>query len=291
MACAWSVVFVHAPILLLLLPPPALAWKKGVVFGGGEWSAGGAGYGTPSAAAAIEALALTGADHVRILATEFQHYSNSTSIGPIVGRSPLASSTVAQLRTTIRAAHALNLSVFLAPILDQSWDIPTNGRSITPAPGATWTKRQDIGASFTEAQWREWFTSYTAYILPLARLARDEKIAMFEVCSELNTALSTRDAQWRVLIAAVRTVYGGAIHVAATTDALANMTFIDELDALGVDAYYGLGDTLQLGVVPTVDELVAAWAPTAAMLHALATKWKKPILFTEVRPFLCPARN
>ena len=270
-------------IVFLLLASRGLSWKKGVVFGGGEWSADGAGFGTPSAAAALEALASTGADHVRILATEFQNYSNTTSIGPIAGRSPLASSTVVQLRATIRAAHALKLSVFLAPILDQSWDIPTNGRSITPAPGATWTKRQDIGATFTEAQWREWFASYTKYILPLARLAHDEQIAMFEVCSELDTALSTRGAQWRVLIAEVRAVYGGAIHVAATTDALAKMTFIDALDALGVDAYYGLGETLQLGAVPTVDSLVAAWAPTAMLLNALSTKWKKPILFTEVR--------
>ena len=67
------------------------------------------------------------------------------------------------MRETVQAAHALNLSVFLAPILDPSWDIPTNGRSDVPPAGATPVSRLGIGTTFSEAQWTAWFASYARY--------------------------------------------------------------------------------------------------------------------------------
>ena len=260
----------------------AAPWKKGIVFGADEWAAPTGGWGSPSAAASLAALAATGADHVRILTTQYQDYINSTVIYPVLPPSPLASPTLEQVRGAVRAAHALGLAVLLAPILDPSWDIPRNGRSITPPAGAAAVSRLQIGAGFTEAQWGAWFTSYAAYVLPLAQLAHDEGVEMFEVCSELDVALTTRGAQWRALIAAVRSAYSGPLYVAANTNTLQGIDFLDALDAVGVDAYYGLGAPLQLGVAPSVDDLVAAWQPIRDALAALANASGKPVLITEV---------
>lgn len=145
-----------------------------MVFGGGEWSASGARFGTPTAQAALEALASTGADHVRILVTYYQTFINSTTIYPLISPTPLASESLEEVTTVIRAAHSLNLSVFLAPILDPSWDVVTNGRSIIPPANATPVSRLLIGSTFTELDWNAWFKSYAAFILPLGELSNAE---------------------------------------------------------------------------------------------------------------------
>ena len=258
------------------------AWKKGIVFGGDEWSANGQGFATPSADASLIALANTGADHVRILTTQYQDYINTTTIYPITGASPLSSSSIEQVQHTIKFAHSLGLSVFLAPILDPTWDIPQNGRSITPPAGAKAVSRLQIGEGFSEEDWTNWFVSYTNYILPLAQLAQAESVEMFEICSELDIALTTRGAQFRTLISAVRAVYTGPLYVAANTGTLAKIDFLDELDAIGVDAYYGLGDTLPLGIAPSVEDLVTAWMPIKDSLKNLSMSLNKSILITEV---------
>ena len=106
---------------------------------------------------------------------------------------------------------------------------------------------------------------------------------MFEIASELDVAFATQATRWRALIARVRAVYSGPLFLAANAGQLRNITFWDALDAIGVDAYYGLGDaTLPLTTVPSVADLVTAWAPIATDLAALAAETGKQILFTEV---------
>jgi hypothetical protein len=263
--------------------PSNTKWKKGIVFGGDEWSAYNTTFGTSSADLSLLALAQTGADHVRILTTQYQDYINTTTIYPINNMSsPLATATISQLQHTISRAHSLGLSVFLAPILDPNWDIPVNGRSITPPNGATAVSRLQIGKDFTENDWTEWFISYTNYILPLAQLAQSESVEMFEICSELDIALTSRGDQFRILITAIKNVYTGPLYIAANFDTLSRIDFIDQLDAIGVDAYYSLGEILPLGISPTVDDLITAWEPIKESLKNLSITYNKPILITEV---------
>jgi hypothetical protein len=269
--------------LLCISAATSSAWRKGIVFGGEEWSAAGSGFGSPSASASLHALAATGADHVRILVTQFQTFINSTAIYPLLAPTPLASETLASVQVEIRDAHALGLKVLLAPILDPNWDVVTNGRSIIPPLGAIPVSRLQIGGGFSDADWTAWFAAYESYVMPLASLAKTEGVEMFEVASELDVALTTRGPQWRALIETVRTAYPGPLYVAANAGTLGAIDFWDALDAIGVDAYYGLGnETLPLGVVPSVDDLVSAWTPIAATLGALAARTGKEVLFTEV---------
>lgn len=106
---------------------------------------------------------------------------------------------------------------------------------------------------------------------------------MFEVASELDVSLTTRGSQWRSLISELKNVYNGSLFLAANADTLGNIDFWDALDAIGVDAYYGLGnEELPLGVAPTVAQLVAAWEPIRESLANLSSSLGKPVLFTEV---------
>jgi hypothetical protein len=105
---------------------------------------------------------------------------------------------------------------------------------------------------------------------------------MFEICSELDIALTTRGDQFRLLINQIKKVYTGPIYIAANFDTLTNIDFIDQLDAIGVDAYYGLGDILPLGISPSVDDLVTAWEPIKESLKNLSITLNKPILITEI---------
>jgi hypothetical protein len=66
---------------------------------------------------------------------------------------------------------------------------------------------------------------------------------------------------------------------AANWDEVFQVQFWDQLDMIGVDAYYPLS---QEGEVPTADSLAAAWKPNVDGLEALSRQWGVPVLLTEI---------
>jgi hypothetical protein len=60
-----------------LASPFAPAFHRGIVFGAGEWSSPDATYDSPQALASLQALAATGASHVRLLVSGY--LDNTTS--------------------------------------------------------------------------------------------------------------------------------------------------------------------------------------------------------------------
>jgi hypothetical protein len=99
-----------------------------VVFGSDEWTTAGMSFGTPESIATLTALAETGATHVRLIVTWYQDTVRTTKIYPILPPSALASTPLDGLETMIVTAQGLGLNVTVCPIVDPSWDIPTNGR-------------------------------------------------------------------------------------------------------------------------------------------------------------------
>jgi hypothetical protein len=259
------------------------SWARGITFGGDGWSV--AQYGSNASAAALAALAATGASHVRLLVTAYQDSINATTIHAISGESPLASTTRAQLLSALSAAKQLNLSVFLSPVLDINWDMPSNGRSAdgTPFPAnASFAASALIGSTFSDAEWAEWFEAYAAWILPLAELAEQQGVAMFGLASGLDAAFVARPAEWRTLCASVRAAYSGELLIAAGSDAAPRITWWSALDAVGVNLFGSLGGNLSLGVAPSVDDLQAAWAPQLAALASLHAATALPLVVTSV---------
>ena len=122
-----------------------------------------------------------------------------------------------------------------------------------------------------------WFASYSAMMMGYARLATESRVEMFSVGTELASTMGF-EAEWRTLIASIRTVYSGPLTYAANYDSVESVRFWDALDHIGVDAYY------ELVKQPTTDvaKLVAAWGPHVASLKAMSERLNKPVLVSEV---------
>src|SRR5208337_2664279 len=108
--------------------------------------------------------------------------------------------------------------------------------------------------------------------------ARQNGVDEFSVGCELATMSGSADrGTWLTIINAIRAIYGGPLVYAATTVEYPNVSFWDQLNFIGVDAYFPLSTT------PTTDvsALEAAWIPIRDQMSAFAAGVGRPILFTE----------
>lgn len=173
---------------------------------------------------------------------------------------PLATPTDAALVEATRRAHAAGMRVMLFPLV--------------------YVQKMDDGewrGTLAPPDWDAWFRAYGEVVLRYARLAEAERVEILSVGSELCSS-EAREAQWRALIGAVRAVYRGRILYSANWDHFRDIRFADALDFVGVNAYYRLAGEAQ----PSVETLVAGWAPHREALVAWAREHRRPLLFTEV---------
>ena len=130
----------------------------------------------------------------------------------------------------------------------------------------------------TEEAWQAWFAAYEAFIVHYARLAEANGFEAFAVGTELGKTTS-RTADWKRIVARVREVYHGKLTYCANwNDEPERIGFWDELDFIGVQAYYPLATVDR----PSKRQLAAAWAPVATKLQSLAKRTGKSIVFTEI---------
>ena len=128
-----------------------------------------------------------------------------------------------------------------------------------------------------EADWAAWFARYEEFIVHYARLAERLGMEGFSVGTELE-GTSGRTGDWRRIIAAVRAVYHGRLTYAANWSEFERIEFWDDLDWIGVQAYFPLTDKAEA----SVDELVAGWAPHVARIEAVQKRFARPVLLTEI---------
>jgi len=127
----------------------------------------------------------------------------------------------------------------------------------------------------------EWFKNYKEFILHYASLAAKYNVELLCIGTELsNTTHERWKAQWLDVIKAVRKVYNGPLIYAANWDEYDTVSFWNEMDYIGMDAYFPLTNKNN----PPKEELIAAWNKQADILE----KWletsghNKPIVFTEI---------
>lgn len=125
--------------------------------------------------------------------------------------------------------------------------------------------------------WARFFKTYGAFIVDQAAFAQRAKIPLFAVGVELDNTVQF-EAQWRAIIAQVRTVYKGRITYAANWDSVEKVPFWDAVDDIGVQAYFPLGGLKNL----TRANLSAAWEQPLAQLRSLSRKYSRPFLFAEI---------
>jgi len=210
-----------------------------------------------------EIVVPSGANWLAIIVKCFQATNRSTDID--CATNPISPKDD-ELRHAIAEAHELGLKVMLKPHIDLL-DLENSSSG-----------RFTIGFGSDEAAWAAWFDSYTEFITHYAALAQEMGVEYFVIGTELG-GTTYRTSDWRNIIREIRGVYGGPLTYAALTyfEPL-QITWWDELDAIGIDAYFAAS----LSKNPTIAQMKLGWLPTTTYLGWLAGRWNKPLILTEV---------
>ena len=129
----------------------------------------------------------------------------------------------------------------------------------------------------TDSEWKKWEADYEKYILDFAQLAQQEKIEVFCFGTELGNSVAKRPEYWSQLIQKIKKIYTGKLTYAANWDDFDRVPFWNELDYIGIDAYFPLSDA----TTPAVADLNEAWQQHILKMEKLQAKTNKKILFTE----------
>jgi hypothetical protein len=129
----------------------------------------------------------------------------------------------------------------------------------------------------SEENWTLFEKSYREYILFYAKIAQEEGIEAFCIGTELKKFVVQRPQFWKQLIIDVRKVYFGELTYATNWDHITKPTFWDDLDFIGIDAYFPLSEEKEV----SKENLKQAWQPIVSDLEELSQKWNRPIVFTE----------
>ena len=128
-----------------------------------------------------------------------------------------------------------------------------------------------------EANWKLLESAYTKFILEYAKLAEACKVKIFCIGTELEKFIENRPDYWNNLILEIKKLYKGKLTYAANWDEFKRTPFWNQLDYIGVDAYFPVSNSK----TPTITECLEGWGTHKAVIKALSEKNNKPILFTE----------
>ena len=154
-----------------------------------------------------------------------------------------------------------------------------NGIKIMLKP-QIWIWRGEFTGDLTmnsEEDWQTFEDSYTQFIITYAELAQETQCDIYCIGTELEEFVKQRPNYWPELITQVRAVYKGKLTYAANWDEYSRCPFWDQLDFIGVDAYFPLSEKQY----PTRDDLKKGWQPWKSKLEGLSREHRKPVLFTE----------
>ena len=207
----------------------------------------------------LQKLASLGVEYISICTTHYQEKYNSTRILR-TEKTPSKRS----ISHVIKRAHKLGMKVMLKPHIDL----------IDKYDGTYW--RADIGFA-SENEWEKWFKEYRKFILEYANMSKRLKVELFCVGTELSFT-TQKDPEWRQIIADVRKAYPGKIVYAANWDNFKNIKFWNELDYIGIDAYF----PLTYSPSPTKEELQKGWEKWKTDIEQWQKCVNRPVIFTEI---------
>lgn len=119
-----------------------------------------------------------------------------------------------------------------------------------------------------DAEARQWLAEYIPFIEHYARFAARVHADTLCIGTELR-GLTPHEAEWRQIIARVRTIYTGPLVYAANHgEEFETIRFWDALDYIGIDNYYPLDDNFSA-------------ATLVGKIEAVQQRFHKPVLFTE----------
>lgn len=207
----------------------------------------------------LQKLAYLGVDYISLVVTQYQDTTTSTEIKE-TEQTPSDES----LKHVIKTAHKLGIKVMLKPHVD-----------LIDKYDGTYC-RSDIGFS-NENDWQAWFKSYNKFILHYAKMAEKLGVELYCVGTELEFTTQRSDL-WRSVIADVRQAYKGKLVYAANWDEYPKVDFWQDLDYIGIDAYF----PLSYDANPTLDDLKKGWQKWISEIESFQVRYNKPVIFTEI---------
>ena len=129
----------------------------------------------------------------------------------------------------------------------------------------------------SEEDWQTLENSYEKFMLAYAGLAQDTHVSILCVGTELEQFVKNRPEFWKKLVVNIKEVYKGKLTYAANWDEYPRTTFWEDLDYIGIDAYFPLSEER----TPSVAQLKQGWEKHKDKMKALSIEKGKPILFTE----------
>lgn len=129
----------------------------------------------------------------------------------------------------------------------------------------------------SEENWKKLEETYAQFILTYARIATIIDAKILCIGTELEKFVVNRPDYWRKLIKRIRKLYKGKLTYAANWDEFKRVSFWNQLDLIGVDAYFPLSDKK----TPTIQEFEEGWKPHKSAIVRIQKQYNKPILFTE----------
>ncbi len=129
----------------------------------------------------------------------------------------------------------------------------------------------------TETAWLEWELNFSRYVLDFAKIAEAQQVELFCFATEYKRAIQVRPQFWQKLIEQIRNVYSGKMTYAANWDNYTHIPFWNQLDYIGIDAYFPLSDEK----TPSVETLEEAWQGKKDTMEMVQAEYQIPILFTE----------
>ncbi|MEM7518101.1 MAG: hypothetical protein AAF368_14410, partial [Planctomycetota bacterium] len=167
------------------------------------------------------------------------------------------------LARPIREAHERGMSIFIKPHLAY-WGSPFSWRG---------------AIQFEDKAKRErFFAEYSTWITQVA--AATHEADAFAIGTELEGMIEADDtvAAMRALTKRVREVTNAHLTYAANWTEYPRVRFWDELDVIGVQAYFPLSEEED----PEEEALRRGWQRVLADLRQLSEKTGKPVVFTEL---------
>lgn len=164
----------------------------------------------------------------------------------------------------IRQAKDLGLRVLLLPVL-----LPWK-----PSP-------DDWRGNLRPANRAAFFENYGRFVLHYADMAEALGVDALSIGSELISLENKKPGDtdgWRRIVRSVRQRFGGRLTYSANWDHYDVLEILDELDFVGLTAYYSLTKNKDA----TVEEMVEAWKPIQETLRRFSDDIRRPLVFTEV---------
>ncbi len=138
--------------------------------------------------------------------------------------------------------------------------------------------RSDIAFN-NDQDWLTWKNNYQKFILHYARIAALTNCEQFCIGTELHQVVKTHPDYWRYLIKEIRAIYPGKLTYAANWyQEVEDVSFWDDLDFIGIQAYYPLCNEKS----PTLKSLMKGWKKHIDQIEKYHLAYNRPVLFTEL---------